>query len=153
MTIPFWQRLLGIIFYLLPWSDSLPFGRYLFVEIPLLQLIAIPALPIIFIQSFIPLGSLILFLVIFILIIRNPKVPYFLRFNSLQAILINIGIIIINYIFEIFLQPFGNILLVRTFSSTILLLILAMIFFSILECVQGKEADLPLITNAVKIQL
>ena len=148
-----WQKLIGCFIYMIPWSGAISFGKYLFIDLPFMKWLIIPALPVIFLQQFIPLGGLILFLILFLLIVRNPNIPYFIRFNSLQAILLNIGLIIINYIFQIFLKPFENILLIRTFSSTILIGMLAIIVFSIYECLQGKEPDLPGISNAVKIQL
>ena len=153
MTIPIWQRLLGILVYMLPWNEALPFGKYLFLELPIFQLFAIPALPVLFIQTIVPLGNLLLFFILFFAVIRNSRISYFLRFNSLQAILINISLIIINFIFEILLNPFGNTLLIRTFSSTVLISMLAIIIFSSYECLQGKEPDLPGISEAVRLQL
>tara|TARA_Y100001968_G_C19016148_1_gene552917 strand:- start:144 stop:605 length:462 start_codon:yes stop_codon:yes gene_type:complete len=153
MLAPISQRLIAILIYMLPWSDALNFGRYLFIDFPYLKLIAIPALPIIIFQQIIPFGSLILFLLLFLIIIRNPKISYFLRFNSLQSILINIVIILINYTFQLIIQPLGNSLLVTTLSSTVIVSVLLIIIFCIYECINGREPDLPVITEAVKIQL
>ena len=55
------------------------------------------SVPIIIIERSIPFGNLLLFLAIFIGLVRNNKVSYFIRFNALQSLLINIGIIIINF--------------------------------------------------------
>ena len=65
MTIPIWQRLLGVFIYMMPWSDSLGFGQYLLISFPLLKWFYIPALPMILIQQIIPFGSLIIFLILF----------------------------------------------------------------------------------------
>ena len=94
-------KTLGVILYMIPWSDSLAFGNHLFIKYPFTQIIQVPALPIILIERSIPFGSLLLFLAIFLGLIRNSKVSYFLRFNALQSLLMNIGIIIISFIFEI----------------------------------------------------
>ncbi len=153
MLIPIYQRLIAILVYMLPWSDALNFGKYLFIDFPYLKLLAIPALPIIRFQQVLPFGSLILFLLLFLIVIRNPKVSYFLRFNSLQSILINIVIILLNYTFELILQPLGNSLLIRTLSSTVIVTVLSIMIFCIYECLKGKEPDLPVISEAVKIQL
>tara|TARA_Y100001968_G_scaffold311163_1_gene332934 strand:+ start:13268 stop:13729 length:462 start_codon:yes stop_codon:yes gene_type:complete len=153
MLIPISQRLIALLIYMLPWSDSLDFGRYLFIDFPFLRFIAIPALPLIIIQQALPFGGLILFLLLFLLIIRNPKMSYFLRFNSLQSILINIIIILINYTFQLIIEPLGNGLLIRTLSSTVIVGVLSIIIFCIYECLNGREPDLPIISEAVKIQL
>ena len=153
MLIPIWQRLLGICVYILPWSDAIPFGRNLFMQFPLLQWITLPALPIIMIERGIPFGSLILFLILFLAIVRNQNIPYFLRFNTLQALIIDIALVILTYGFQIILQPLGTSLIIRTLSSTVMVAILAILLFALIECIQGKEPDLPTISQAVRMQL
>ena len=146
-------KLLAIIIYMIPLADGISFGNHLYLKYPFLQIIQIPVIPIILIERLIPFGSLMIFLGIFIGIVRNQKVSYFLRFNALQSLLINIGIIIINYIFQIFLSPFSNTLIIRTFSSTLLISLLSIITYSIFCCLKGNEPDLPGISNATKMQL
>ena len=146
-------KILGIILYMVPWADSLTFGNHLYIKYPFTQIIQIPAIPIIIIERSIPFGNLLLFLGIFIGIVRNNKVSYFLRFNALQSLLINIGIIIINFIFQIFFSPFGNSLIIRTFSSTLLISIFSIITFCVWSCTQGNEPNLPVISEATKMQL
>jgi uncharacterized membrane protein len=146
-------RLLGILLYMIPWSDSLTFGNHLYIKYPFIQIIQIPAIPIILIERSIPFGNLLLFLAIFFGLVRNSKVSYFLRFNALQSLLINIGIIIISFIFEIIFSPFSNSLLIRTFSSSLLIGIFSMIVYSVWSCTQGNEPNLPGISQATKMQL
>ena len=153
MLIPIWQKFIGVLIYILPWSDAIPFGRYLFMDLPFLQWLAMPAIPILIIEQVLPFGSLFLFFVLFLAVARNPKVPYFLRFNTLQALLIDIAIILINYAFKILIQPLGAGLLMSTLSSTVLIAILAIVIFAIGESLQGKEPDLPGISEAVRMQL
>ena len=153
MFIPSWERLLVFFIYMLPWSEALNFGRYLFIEFPYFKWLAIPALPVVIFQQFLQFGSLILFLLLFLIIIRNPKVSYFLRFNSFQSILMNIVIILFSYGFQIFIQPLGNSLLIRTFSNILVITVLSIIIFCIYECLNGREPDLPVISEAVRIQI
>ena len=138
---------------MIPWSDCLIFGNHLYVKYPFTQIIQIPAIPILIIERSIPFGSLLLFLAIFIGLVRNSKVSYFLRFNALQSLLINIGIIIISFIFQIFFSPFGNSLIIRTLSSTLLISFFAMIIFCVWSCTKGDEPNLPGISQATKMQL
>ena len=146
-------KILGIILYMIPWSDSLGFGNHLFIKYPFTQIIQIPAFPIILIERSIPFGNLLLFLAIFIGIVRNNKVSYFLRFNALQSLLINIGVIIISYVFEILFNAFYASLIIRTLSSTLLISIFSMIIYCVWSCTQGNEPDLPWISQATKMQL
>ena len=146
-------KVLGILLYMIPWSDSLSFGNHLYIKFPFTQIIKIPAIPINSIESSIPFGSLFLFSAIFIGLVRNTKVSYFLRFNALQSLLINIMIIIVNFIFEIISSPFVNTLIIRTFSSTLLISLLSVIIYCVWSCTQGNEPDLPIISEATKMQL
>ena len=147
------ERLLGVLLYMIPWSDSLTFGNHLYMKYPFIQIIQIPAIPIILIERSIPFGSLLLFFAIFFGLVRNSKVSYFLRFNALQSLLINIGIIIASFIFEIIFSPFANSLIIRTLSSSLLLGIFLMIIYSVWSCTQGNEPNLPGISQAAKMQL
>tara|TARA_Y100001968_G_C19370843_1_gene725063 strand:- start:902 stop:1363 length:462 start_codon:yes stop_codon:yes gene_type:complete len=153
MVIPNWQKITGLGVYLLPWSDALPFGSNLFVEFPFLQTIAIPALPLIIIERLIPFGGFIIFIGLFAGVVRNPKVPYFIRFNCLQAILLDISLILINYAFQILLKPLGNALIFRTLSSTCLIAMLSVMIFAVSKCLQGEEPDIPGFSEAVRMQL
>ena len=146
-------KILGIILYMIPWVDSLKFGNHLYIKYPFTQIIQIPAIPIILIERSIPFGNLLLFLAIYIGLIRNSKISYFLRFNALQSLLINIGIIIVSFVFEILFSPFLDSLIIRTFSSTLFISLFSMIFYCVWSCTQGKEPDLPIISEAAKMQL
>ena len=102
------EKISAILIYMIPWADSLVFGNHLYNKYPFTQIFQIPAIPVILIEKSIPFGNLLLFLAIFIGLIRNTKVSYFVRYNALQSLLINIGVIIISFIFEIFFNPFRN---------------------------------------------
>lgn len=146
-------KILGVILYMIPWADSLTFGNHLYIKYPFTQIIQIPAIPIIILQRSIPFGNLLLFLAIYIGLIRNSKISYFLRFNALQSLLINIGIIIVSFVFEILFSPFLDSLIIRTFSSTLFISLFSMICYCVWSCTQGKEPDLPIISEATKMQL
>ena len=157
MEIPLWQRLLAPLVYLLPWSDAIPFGLGLdgvFNQVPLLRLLIVPAIPFIQLNRGVPFGGLLLFFVLFLAVVRNPKVPYFLRFNTLQALMTDIVLIVLSFGFSILLQPLASgSLLIGTLSSTIVIAVLAILVFALVECLRGREPDLPGISQAARMQL
>ena len=146
-------KILGVLLYMIPWADSLAFGNHLYVKYPFTQIIQIPAIPIILIERSIPFGNLLLFLAIFIGLVRNTKISYFLRFNALQSLLINIGLIIVSFIFEILFSSFASSLIIRTISSTLLISLFSIITYCVCSCTQGDEPILPGISEATKMQL
>ena len=118
MEPPLWQRLVAPLMYLLPWSDAIPLGfgpDGLFLQYPVLRPLVLPALPLMQLERSIPfgLGGRLLFFVLFLAVVRNPNVPYFLRFNALQALLTDIALIVLSIGFRLLLQPIaaGSLLL------------------------------------------
>jgi hypothetical protein len=150
---PIWQRLLAALVYLLPWSDALGFGSSLFQMFPFLQLFALPALPLLSLQRLVPFGGFILFLALFLVVVRNERIPYLIRFNTLQAILLDIVLILVTFAFQIVLAPLAGGFLVRTLSNTIFLGTLLLVIFAVVQSLRGKEADIPTVSEAVRMQL
>lgn len=156
MQLPLWQRLVTPLLYLLPWSDAIPFAGPLFQQYPWMQWFTLPVLPLALLEGSIPfgLGSLLLFFVLFLAVVRNPNVPYFVRFNALQALLTDIALIVISIGFRLLLAPLAaGSLLLGTLSSTVVIAVLAILVFSSVECLRGREPDLPGISQAVRMQL
>ena len=147
------HRLISTLIYLLPWSDALPFGSDLFLRFPILNLLAIPTIPILILEQTIPLAGLVIFFSLYLFIVKNTNIPYSIRINTMQSILLSIIMLIINYSFQIILGPFRGSLLVNSFESTIFIMVLAVIIFAISQCIQGKEAELPGLTSAAKMQI
>jgi len=152
-AIPLWQRLLALLPYLLPWSDGLPFGRSLYSLFPALQWLSLPALPLVLVQQAVPFGGFLLFLVLFLAVVRNPRVPGFIRFNALQAILLDIVLIVVSLAFNLVLAPLGGNFAVRTLANTVFLGVLVLVLFAVVQCLRGKEADIPALSEAVRMQL
>jgi len=150
---PIWQRLLAALAYLLPLSDAIPFGKALLLQFPVLQLLALPALPLSYVQQAIPFGGLVLFLVLFLLVVRNNKVPYLIRFNVLQAILLDIVLVLLTLAFDTLLGSLGGSFAVRTLENTIFLGSLVLVLFAMVQSLRGKEAEIPTVSEAVRMQL
>jgi len=152
-AIPFWMRLLALLPYLLPWSDALPFGRSLYGLFPALQWLSLPALPVVLLQQAVPFGGFLLFLVLFLAVVRNPRVPVYIRFNTLQAILLDILLVVLSLAFNLLLAPLGGTFAVRTLANTVFLGVLVVVLFAVVQCLRGKEADIPTLSDAVRMQL
>ena len=150
--IPWWQRLLAVLAYLLPWSDALPFAQSLDNLFPALQWLALPAIPVLLLENNVPFGGFLLFLVLFLAVVRNPRIPYYLRFNVLQAILLDIVLVVLSLAFQ--LLRLGSLGFAgRTLANTVFLGMLVLVVFAVVQCVRGKEADVPSLSEAVRMQL
>ena len=101
--------------------------------------------PIEIIEKSLPFGSLLLFIILFAGLVRNPKVPYFVRYNACQALLIDIALIIISYLLRIFpIVELGSVIFIFTLSIFI---------YSISQCIFGVEPEIPLISKSVRMQI
>jgi hypothetical protein len=155
---PLWQRLLALLPYSLTWSDALPFGRDLFGGFPPLNALMLPAMPALLVQNLgsmggMNLGGLLLFFLLFLAVVRNPKVPYTIRFNTLQALMLDILLVVIGLVFQLLQSLLGGGLLFRTLANTVFLGTLLILLFTVVQVLRGKEADLPTLSEAVRMQL
>ena len=101
--------------------------------------------PIAIIEKSLPFGSFLLFIILFAGLVRNPKVPYFVRYNACQALLIDIALIIISYLLRIF--PIVEL------GSIIFIFSLCIFIFLISQCIFGVEPERPLISKSAKMQI
>ena len=123
----------------------LPFGSILFYKFAYLKLILYITLPIAIIENSLPFGGLLLFLILFAGVVRNPNVPYFVRFNGCQALLLDIALILFSYLLRI--VPIAEIGLFL-FNIT-----LAIFIFCLIQCIYGIEPEIPLISKSARMQI
>ena len=69
------------------------------------------------------------------------------------SLLVDIIVVILGYAFAILIQPLGGGLMLRTLSSTVVVDVLAVLIFAWIECIRGREPDLPGLSQAVRMQL
>jgi uncharacterized membrane protein len=150
---PIWQRLLAALAYLVPWSDAIGFGASLFNQFPVLRWLALPAVPLQILQNAVPLGGLVLFLVLFLAVARNPQVPYFVRFAVFQALLIDIVLVLLQLAFQTLFPSLADTFLVRTLANAVFLGTLLVVLYGIVEAARGREAEIPTVSEAVRMQL
>ena len=103
------DRFFGAAVYLFAIYDALALGTGLLVQVPallpLFELLQVLLLPVSLIygifNAVVPLGfgSLIVFFILFLAVVRNEKISYFIRFNTLQSILFGIALSLIQIVF------------------------------------------------------
>ena len=123
----------------------LPFGSILFYDYAYLKIIDYVTLPIAIIENRLPFGGLLLFLILFVGVVRNPNVPYFVRFNGCQALLLEIALILFSYILRI--VPIAGL------GLSIFILTFAIFIFCLIQCISGIEPEIPLISKSARMQI
>jgi Chloroplast import apparatus Tic20-like len=154
------DRIYASLPYLIPLIEVLNFAAPLVSSFPVLAVVLSPLIILANIyRSILPfgLGSLVVFIVLFSFVIRNERINHFIRFNTMQAILLDIVIFLVQLVFGLILKllvaiPNGTFAL-ETLSSTIFLGIVAAVGFSVVQCIRGKYAEIPAISEAVYMQV
>jgi hypothetical protein len=148
------DRIFAALVYLLPLYSAFAFGIFIFQQIPFLgAALAIALYPLAFLYSSLgSFGSLIIFLVLFLAVVRNPRISHFIRFNTMQAILIDILVYLLGLVLG-FVARGGANLVVETLFNVVFLGALAACVYSIIQSVIGKYADIPTISEAAYSQV
>lgn len=155
------DKLLGSLPYLLPLLDAVVVGGALFklianfpVLAPLGEILLILVTPVMFVYGLLPfgLGSLAVFFALFLLVVRNPNISHFIRFNTLQAILIGFIISIGSLLLGLLTMP-GLALITDTFYNVLLFGGIAAVGYSVFQCLMGRYPEIPTISEAVHMQI
>ena len=159
------ERILACLPYTLPLINVLGFGSYLFATLPQMSLLLIPFSPVIILYvtmvGIIPYGELVVFFLLFFLVVRNYKIKHFIRFNTMQAILLLIFVRLCSWTlgligFPLQIIPDGLLtsnLLVNVISTTIFLGVFGSIVYSLVQTLKGMYAEIPIISEATYMQV
>ncbi len=158
-NVPLSDRIGGALPYLLPLVDMLLAGyeRPLLESMPWLNVALAPLLSVAVLYSqlvnLIPFGSTILFFVLYFAVARNEKISRYIRFNTMQAILVDIILVLCNLIVPILNKALPSAFVFETLLNTVFLGTLAVVGFATIQASQGQEVELPGISEAVNLQI
>jgi 4-amino-4-deoxy-L-arabinose transferase-like glycosyltransferase len=149
------DRIFAALVYLLPLYSAFALGDSIFQQIPFLgAALVIVLTPLAFLYSSLgSFGSLIIFFVLFLAVVRNPRISHFIRFNTMQAILIDILVYLLGLALGFVARGLGANLVVETLFNVVFLGAFAACVYSIIQSVIGKYADIPTISEAAYSQV
>lgn len=152
------DRFFSCLLYVLPLLDVLQIvvgvlinGDSMFR--PVLIVLAELLSPIAFLNA--GLIGFAIFLAIYMLVVRNDRLPHFLRFNAMQSILIGIVLSLFSILWSYGLGAVLSAipLLTETIFNTLFLGTIAAVGYSVVQSALGKYAEIPVISDAVYSQL
>jgi len=146
------ERIFACLPYLLPFLGGLDFATPFLRQFPALQPLFLPFLLLKPLTSF--SFGLIIFFALFLLVIRNENISHFIRFNAMQAILLDIVLILCSLIASYILQPVlqGGLIL-ETLFNVVFLGTVAAVLYSIVQSALGRYAEIPTLSEAVYMQV
>ncbi len=148
------DRIFSSLPYLLPLTSSIGFSSAVLQEIPTLRTVLAPLLlPVLWIYQTLPFASLIIFFALFLLVVRNEKVPHMIRFNTMQALLVDILMVVVGLVLPILGRVDSSNLVVVALSSTVFIGVLAIVIFSVVQSLRGLYAEIPTLSEAAYMQV
>ena len=149
-TVP--DRIFASLPYLLPLIDGLAFGQFLFRQFPVLQLLLIPLAPLMQIYS-LPFASLVIFFALYLGVVRNENISHFIRFNAMQAILLDIVLMLCGLVLPILAKSFQITFIAETLYNMVFLGALAAFVYAVVQSLLGRYAEIPPLSDAVYMQV
>jgi hypothetical protein len=155
------DRLYACLPYLLPITAVVIFGAFLFIQFPLLFTAFFPIFKLnqaltISIIDFISIRFVVWFCV-FLLIVRNYKVNHFIRFNAMQALLLDIVVALVRAVTQLLEVLLGQLaffpFMVQIIASVTFLGIVVAFGYAIWQSVRGKYAEMPIISEVAYMQV
>lgn len=154
------DRILGTLVYCFAIFDTIFFSTFLVDQFPIFSLFLLPGFPITLVygfsvQFFGMLGNFLIFISLFLGIVRNDRISHFIRYNTMQTILIGILLSLIQLIMQWVLVPaLGNGgLLIETLYNVVFLGSIAASYYSMIQSALGRYAEIPTISEAAYSQV
>ena len=151
------DRVLAALPYILPINAGLPYGIQLISQFPVFGFLLLPLSPLIAVysglESTIPFFGLIVFFALILLVVRNENISRFIRFNTMQAILLSIILAVCGLILSLLDPQLFGALLSSTLSNVLFLGMLLSVGFSLVQTFRGLYAEIPTISEAVHMQV
>jgi uncharacterized membrane protein len=156
------HRFYSCLPYLLPMSAGVIYGAVLFQEFPVLVLpffpliwlygnvLAFPLVPVLGLT-----GEFFLFMGLYFLVVRDARVPHFVRFNTMQALLMQIALFIAQFFLQL-LEQLSSISLPSVvnsiFANTIFIGVVLLSGYAIYQSIKGEYSDIPTLSQAASFQ-
>lgn len=149
-TVP--DRIFASLAYLLPLFYVMPFGGFLFDLFPPLQALVLVVLPVALIYS-IPFAGLLVFMLLYLLVVRNNRVSLFIRYNTMQALLMGIVLFIVQLLVQLLIRVASFDLLIKVLFNFVFITTVIGVGYAVVQSVRGIYAEIPTLSDATKSQV
>ncbi|XP_068643430.1 protein TIC 20-v, chloroplastic [Aristolochia californica] len=148
------DRLISAICYFYPFFDGIQYGKYVITQFSPIQVFLQPLLPAIRVFKGFPLNGFLVFLALYFAVVRNPNFSRYVRFNTMQAIVLDVLLIFPDLLERTFNPKEGlGLDLVMSFDSTVFLYLLVCLIYGSTSCLLGQVPRLPIVAEAAERQV
>ncbi|XP_072981684.1 protein TIC 20-II, chloroplastic [Typha angustifolia] len=154
-AVPATDRLISVLAYSLPFLNSLHYGRFLFARVPIAAAAVGPLLPLVAAYRTLPYAGFVAFFALYLGVVRNPAFGRFVRFNSMQAVVLDVLLalpVLLQRVFGVPARGLG--FKVLEIGYDVVFVFAAVCFvYSVVSCVLGRTPYLPIVATAADRQL
>mmetsp|Transcript_31639 Transcript_31639/g.77508 ORF Transcript_31639/g.77508 Transcript_31639/m.77508 type:complete len:219 (+) Transcript_31639:288-944(+) len=131
------ERYLSILPYLMPLLDAVTYGRFIFRKAPeVASIVLTPLAPLLTIYRGVPFVAFGVFLALYLLVVRNSNVSRYIRWNTQQAILLDILLIFPQLFSNLSGQvPLG---VVEALSNSVFYGMVAAVGYAVVSNIKGE---------------
>ncbi|KZV29992.1 protein TIC 20-v, chloroplastic-like [Dorcoceras hygrometricum] len=148
------DRLISAITYFYPFFDGIQYGKYVITQFSPFQTIIQPFVPAIRIFKSFPFNGFLVFLTLYFVVVRNPSFSRYVRFNTMQAIVLDVLLIFPDLLERSFSPRDGvGLDIVMSLDSTVFLFLLVCLIYGSSSCLLGQLPRLPLVAEAADRQV
>lgn len=150
------ERVLAAVPYLLPFLDAFSYGRFLFYQFPVIARAVAPIAPLLSLYHSVPFAALICFFGLYLGIVNNMQLPRFVRFSAMQAVLLDILLVLPRLLEQLVSPPTTAGLALKAYiiiQNSIWVAVAACVAYGAVCALLGKEARIPFVAEAAEAQV
>nr|QKY65048.1 chloroplast protein import component Tic20-V [Passiflora pittieri] len=148
------ERIISAVCYFYPFFDGIQYGKYVITQFSPIQVLIQPLVPAIRVFKSFPLNGFLVFLTLYFVVVRNPNFSRYVRFNTMQAIVLDV-LLIFPDLLERSFNPRGGFGLdmLMSLDSTVFLFLLVCLIYGSSSCLLGQLPRLPIVAEAADRQV
>lgn len=152
---PATDRLVSALSYTLPFFNSIHYGRFFFARVPALAAALSPVFPLLSVYRSFPYASFVAFFALYLGVVRNPAFSRYVRFNSMQAVVLDVFLALPTLVQRIFGVPSRGIgfKILEFGYNAVFLFSFGCFIYGLVSSVLGKTPYLPIVASAADRQL
>ncbi|KAF6145081.1 hypothetical protein GIB67_013432 [Kingdonia uniflora] len=148
------DRLISAICYFYPFFDGIQYGKYVITQFTPLQIFLQPLVPAIRVFKSFPFNGFLVFITLYFVVVRNNNFSRYVRFNTMQAIVLDVLLIFPDLLGRSFNPREGvGLDLVMSLDSTVFLFLLVSLIYGSTSCLLGQLPRLPIVAEAAERQV
>ncbi|GFR41757.1 hypothetical protein Agub_g2513 [Astrephomene gubernaculifera] len=150
------DRIFAALPFLLPLLDGLPYAKFIMLQYPFVARAFAPVAPLMYLYHSFPFAPFLVFLAIYNGIVNNTSLPRFVRYHAMQAVLLDVLLIIPQVILNDVWKAPGDEVGLQAYIlayNTLFLFTAVCSAYGMGSSLVGLTARLPLVAEAADAQV